>query len=143
MSDYDDRLRAAAEQHRQRLSRLDNGETMVSAEEQEALLDMIVLSTAYLAEHPADDAVPVTAQWLGLGSDRGQRTFDGPGQSLTIYMGYCVEDDGQAYGRWCALIGNGPFSCAVRVPARGHVRRLAAAVGILTLPAAPGGTDHD
>lgn len=90
----------------------------------------IVIADAYLAEHPADDGEAVRAEWLGLRSHRGERTFEGAdGAKLTVYLGYRVDDEPGA-GRWCAVINGAPYTCAVPVPTRGHLRALARIVGV-------------
>jgi hypothetical protein len=74
---------------------------------------------AWLAEHPADDAEPVTADWLrAVGIVHG--CFD------PLCYGY-------HHGKGCFTLNItselGSVS-SIDVPTRGHVRRLCAALGI-------------
>ncbi len=76
------------------------------------------LADAWLAEHPADEHEPVTADWLRSvgGPDFEYRTTFGVVLTLLVVK---TERDG-----WHAA------TIPVPLPTRGHVRRLCAALGI-------------
>lgn len=78
---------------------------------------------AYLAEHLADDAEPVTAEWLG----GKEVVWQSEENTVSFYTGFAF---GDPVGRWCACINGAPYSQAVRVPTRGHVRRLCDVLGV-------------
>jgi hypothetical protein len=74
--------------------------------------DAVALAKAYLAEHPADDAEPVTLEWTrSLGLDC-RRIYDGPDWIPNIRG---------LDGNWVIL---------PRGATRGQARRLLAALGI-------------
>lgn len=89
-----------------------------------------LLALAARALLPDDDSDPTTHEWLDCGPE-SQRTFGRQElygiPKLTIYKGYRSSDH---VGRWAALINGGPYIASIEVPTRGHVRRLAALMGI-------------
>lgn len=130
-----DELRAAAE----RFSKwVDTPRVRIvgSVDQEQIDGDAYELAAAYLAEHPADDAEPVTADWLrGLGFVRGQQAA--ADDNLTLRAG------GVELTRWhrrgvpavewsvqTAEDGADWLPPCLRPATRGHVRRLLAALGI-------------
>lgn len=100
---------------------------------------------ALLAGHPADDAEPVTEDWLravGLPASPGYGVPLTPDVSLwTCQTGWgAYYHGGEGDGFRAATPGgaDGP-ALLVRTPTRGHVRRLCAALG-LPLKDAPRGS---
>ena len=93
--------------------------------------DQEILANAYLAEHPADDAEPMTLEWVGevtgellceIGGD-SSRAFVNAGGILTIHR------DGRVFIQ---------LKIVKPVKTRGDVRRLCAALGVeLNEPEAP------
>lgn len=90
-----------------------------------AVDDAIILADAYLAEHPADDGEPVTADWM--------RSFaPNPG----LYFPLNDDESGVWFvfnpeGCYMAISDGVNRSAELPVPpTRGHVRRLCAALGV-------------
>jgi hypothetical protein len=111
----------------------------------QALLDSFALAVAraYLAEHPADDGEPVTAEWLkAVGFT--ERAKERPGDDRVLvspegetchHVFWSENRDGYDHNAW--FYGD-DYLRAVNLldqPTRGHVRRLCQALGVtLTEP---------
>ena len=91
------------------------------------ICDRADVSRAYLAEHPADDAEPLTISWLQSVLLRCNVTAYGTLENdlFTFRSG----PDG-AWAVWTWQMDRDGEACLVVVKTRGDVRRLAAALGI-------------
>lgn len=87
------------------------------------IADRNALAAAYLAEHPADDAEPITANWLAAVG------FTSPGAfTHTIDGGITMEwFSGGDLGQWECIIGD---HVCPDFGTRGQLRRLCAALGV-------------
>lgn len=118
-----DELRAAAE----RLRRVGDGEAVAQAyraypsPHMQRYGDIVMLADAWIAEHPADDGDPVDEAWVkGLGFEQYEYV---PYTWLKCgHLQYVPSRDPP----FC-IVGGWPV---IRVETRGHVRRIAAALGI-------------
>ncbi len=105
-----------------------------------AIADRNALAAAWLAEHPADDAEPITAEWLAAlptafavdlaWHGHGPETaWLADGESGRIGVRFCRYEKA-----WEAYLCNaddfdGRERYLTAVPTRGHLRRLCAALG--------------
>jgi hypothetical protein len=93
-------------------------------------LDYDLIVSLYLAEHPADDAEPVTEEWLSSVVGRGATVRIGGGFTVSFYLSSPpdityengVPAHGYGYESGCTDLP----SC----PTRGDVRRLCYALGV-------------
>jgi len=108
------------------------------------------LALAYLAEHPADDAEPVTEEWFrsvgltnptlysepdkGYYGDRVAALMFADKDSVPSRFGVMFSDGPDGWNWWACMVnadgfdGSQDYLCPA--PTRGHVRRLCAALGI-------------
>lgn len=101
----------------------------------EYIRDMDTLTEAYLAEHPADDGEPVTAEWLRVVSPGPFRNGVGWPIACDATGGpvlYCVCTPGVPFDWY--LCGHNRLLGLPDQPTRGHVRRLLITLGITPTP---------
>lgn len=93
--------------------------------------DNKVIAAAYLADHPADDAEPVTKEWLlSVGFD-DRRNGVSMGLGLRVNGGphlYCSCNAPGVTPDW--YFDDGRLIACNDLLTRGHVRRLCAALGV-------------
>lgn len=100
--------------------------------------DEMLLADAYLAEHPADDAEPVTEGWLqAIGFVRMQQSAAGNDLILRNEAGNCVtyypaRRGGLAGPFWG--VASEWLPKPLRPATRGDVRRLLTALGVTSKP---------
>lgn len=88
--------------------------------------DIGVVGRAYLAEHPADDAEPVTAEWLASVGWGVTVT-----RTVVAYESGDLRVSGQLHdGVWHLFGRRVEGDCSLRCRTRGDVRRLLAALGV-------------
>jgi hypothetical protein len=115
-----DELREAAERLRAYGAATDWTEAgFGAADHYQAIQDRHALADAYLAEHPADDAEPVTAEWLSTLTPDEPNVFATDGG---YRIGVTIKPDGTLIRLSGVAI--------VRNPTRSHVRRLLSALNI-------------
>ena len=90
-----------------------------------------ILAEAWLAEHPADDAEPITPRWLveigGVRNDHPQKTtFNPAGDGIPIGL-WEVNDGWKAM---LLIVEHHACTIVRGLQTRGSVRRLAAALNI-------------
>lgn len=88
--------------------------------------DVIALSEAWLAEHPADDDEPITEEWLRGVGFRETKVSDEHFRIIRKDQVSVCCDDLSSPTTWC--MRGQEFLCSFKT--RGDVRRLCAAIGI-------------
>lgn len=94
------------------------------------------VARAYLAEHPADDAEPVTPEWLQAEGFSVVHTHadieidTAKGWTLFLRIRFFSMEASICQHRMSASESDGLALAGTKLATRGHVRRLAAALGI-------------